>query len=346
MPLEEPAWWYAPAVRPAARLLGPIAAIYGWAAERRYRRGRPYRAGLPVICVGNFTAGGTGKTPLALLIARELAGLGETPAFLTRGYGGRLTGPKVVDPLRDTAAEVGDEALLLAGVATTIVARDRAKGAQAAERTEPAPTVLVMDDGLQNPALVKDLAIAVVDARRGLGNGRVLPAGPLRAPLAFQLTLADAIVINRSAQGEACTALSAWLRDRFGGPLLTARPERDSDVGWLADTPVIAFAGIAHPARFFDMLEGLGARVLERIAFPDHHPFTEEDAGRLLAVAQKHRGLLVTTQKDWVRLKGQDGSRAGLREQARPFGIRLCFEQGDAARLKALLQSVLDCRVR
>ena len=196
MSAEEPSWWYNREAALAQRLLDPVARIWAWSAVRRLRTGKPHRVGLPVVCVGNFTAGGTGKTPLALYLARALADRGERPAFLTRGYGGRLRGPHVVDTALDTAADVGDEPLLLARQALTVVARDRAKGAAliAGLSGLAPPTAIVMDDGLQNPGLAKDLSIAVVDARRGLGNGRVIPAGPLRAPLAAQLRIVDAIV--------------------------------------------------------------------------------------------------------------------------------------------------------
>jgi len=155
-----------------ARLLYPIAATYGALAVRRFTHGRPFRSQLPVICVGNFTVGGTGKTPLALLIVRALKGRGERPALLARGYGGRLPGPRRVDPGRDAAAEVGDEALIMAQQATTFVARDRAAGARAIEEGGERANVIVMDDGLQNPSLTKDLTIAVVDGRRGFGTAK------------------------------------------------------------------------------------------------------------------------------------------------------------------------------
>jgi len=335
--LDEPAWWYAPEIRPAAHLLAPIAAIYARAAEWRYRRGSPYRSRLPVVCVGNFTAGGTGKTPLALLIAHELVRIGERPVFLTRGYGGKDAGPHVVDARTGTAAQVGDEALLLAEAAPTIVSHDRAKGARAAQHLQGRPTVIVMDDGLQNPALAKDVSIAVVDGRRGLGNGRVLPAGPLRAPLAFQLGLVDAIVVNDRSHGEAQTDLAASLRCVFRGPVFTARVAPEGDLAWLAASPVVAFAGIGDPRQFFAMLEQRGARVLDAIAFPDHHAFSEQDASRLLAAADRSGARLLTTRKDLARLRGLGGERGRLRERAHAVAIRLVLGEPDAGKLHDLL---------
>ncbi len=191
MPLNEPRWWYTASKggRLAARLLAPVADAYGAVAEARYRRHAPYRASLPTICVGNFTAGGTGKTPLTRCIVEHLLSLGESPVCLTRGYGGRLPGPVWVDPSRHGAADVGDEPLLLARSAPVMVSRDRAEGARAIEAAEIKATVIVMDDGLQNGTVAKDLTIAVVDATRGMGNGQVIPAGPRRAPLCFEIAL-------------------------------------------------------------------------------------------------------------------------------------------------------------
>ena len=199
MPLEEPSWWYdASEDDLRVRALRPISGLFGWAAQRRLLNAKPYQSRLPVICVGNFTAGGTGKTPLSLMIATLLKERGAKPAFLTRGYSGRKTGPVWVNPSADLASDVGDEPLLLAACAPTMVARDRAKGAQEIEAS-PMASHIIMDDGLQNPSLAKALSIAVVDAVRGLGNGEVIPAGPLRAPIDFQFGLVDAVVVNGDA---------------------------------------------------------------------------------------------------------------------------------------------------
>ena len=201
MPFDEPGWWYGADDR-RARWLAPAARLWSRVAIARHARQHPYRSRLPVICIGNFTAGGTGKTPLALHIAALLKNAGENPVLLTRGYGGRLAGPLWVEPGRQDVSDVGDEPLLLARTAPVMLARDRRRGALAIEAEEnvggagPA-SVIVMDDGLQNPALAKDLAIALVDGMRGVGNGLVMPAGPLRAPLEFQLGLVDAIVVTR-----------------------------------------------------------------------------------------------------------------------------------------------------
>ncbi|HXF55969.1 MAG TPA: tetraacyldisaccharide 4'-kinase [Hyphomicrobiaceae bacterium] len=347
MPVDEPSWWYMEQSDWRARLLYPIAATYGALAVRRFTHGRPFRSQLPVICVGNFTAGGTGKTPLALLIVRALKGRGERPAVLTRGYGGRLSGPRRVDPARDTAAEVGDEALLMAQEAATFVARDRPAGARViAQEGKERADVIVMDDGLQNPSLAKDLTIAVVDGMRGFGNGRVLPAGPLRAPLEFQLGLADAILVNHPPQGagQEASAAGEWLRRRFPGPVLDGRPQAVGDTAAFKGARVVAFAGIANPHRFFRLLEALGAIIVERIPFPDHHPFSEADAGRLLRLAAANNAMLATTEKDHVRLAGSAGLRGELRAVARVLRIELALEMRDAERLSSLIDLALKAK--
>ncbi len=342
MPLEEPAWWYAPGAHPMARLLGPLATLYGKVAVQRLSRARPYRSRLPVICIGNFTAGGTGKTPLTLHLCALLAGRGEHPVALTRGYGGTLAGPYWVDAAQDGGAQVGDEALLLAAATRTLLARDRGAGARAIENGPHAVTVIVMDDGLQNPGLEKDLSIAVVDGARGFGNGQVIPAGPLRAPLAFQLELADAILVNEPSG--APSALAESLRASFTGPVLRAHVVPREDPAWLREKPVVAWAGIGSPNRFFSLLETLGADLRARRAFKDHHAVTAQEAAGLLALAEQQGAQIVTTEKDHVRLKGSAGPVAELAARSRPLGVKLAFAPGDEERLAELVASALHGR--
>ena len=189
--MRDPAFWWRNAGL-AAGLLAPFAAVYGAIAARRMA-GTGARAGVPVLCVGNFTLGGAGKTPAVMMLTKMLQAAGEQPCCLSRGYGGRNSGPKLVDAQNDRAAQTGDEALLLARVAPTIVARDRVAGAQAARAT--GASLIIMDDGLQNASLAKDFALAVIDGRRGIGNACVFPAGPLRAPIDAQLEQSDALLI-------------------------------------------------------------------------------------------------------------------------------------------------------
>lgn len=345
MPVDEPSWWYDTS-RPPSRVLMPLSRLWAWSAVRRYEKTKPYRCSLPVICAGNFTAGGTGKTPLSILIGRELQMMGARPAFLTRGYGGRTHGPHRVEPAIDTHADVGDEPLLLAREAQVMISANRKRGAELLEQDAGlrAASVIVMDDGLQNPALAKDLVFAVVDGQRGLGNGQVMPAGPLRAPLAFQLALAGAIVVNRISGDGPAPAIADQLRQQFPGPVLEAWPEPDGDVAWLKGARVLAFAGIANPQRFIAMLERLGANVVQRRLYRDHHAFTQADAQRLLELARAEDLIPVTTEKDSVRFTGRGGALAELAGQMRTLPIHLVMSERDRSRLISLLEGVIARR--
>jgi tetraacyldisaccharide 4'-kinase len=300
-------------------LLQPAAWLYGVAALARQRWTAPWHAPVPVICVGNLVAGGAGKTPVTLSLARRLRQRGCRVHILSRGYGGRLSGPVSVDPVRHTATDVGDEPLLLAEAAPCWVTHDRVAGAKAA--IAAGAELLLLDDGFQNPTLAKDLSLVVVDGGYGVGNGRLLPAGPLREPLAHGLTRADAIVV----MGEDTVGLAASLAGKL---LLRARlvPE---NAGEVAGRAVTAFAGIGRPAKFFATLESAGARLLGRHAFPDHHRYGDDELARLHAEAVGAGAMLVTTAKDWVRLS--PNSRASVHT------LRVTVTWDDAAPLDALL---------
>jgi tetraacyldisaccharide 4'-kinase len=337
---DEPRWWYHRPPTIGARLLLPFAALYGREAIRRFRRAEHLRFGLPIICVGNFTAGGTGKTPTAIFVAAMLERLGARPAFLSRGYRGREKGPLWVNPESHTAGDVGDEPLLLARTAPTVVSRDRSAGARFIE-TSGRCDILVMDDGLQNGSIAKDLTIAVVDHGRGLGNSLVIPSGPLRAPLPFQLELVDAIIINRPAGSNGASPfLDAALPLLAAKPVLAASTEALGETRWLTDGPIHAFCGIGAPDRFFDTLSHLGADIAARTTFPDHHMLNGNEAVRLLTQAREAGAKLVTTAKDWVRL-GSGGALGELRSQARPLPIRLSLAPEDELRLRDTLRQLL-----
>lgn len=346
MPVREPAWWYADHPGPTARALAPLTRVWSWLAARRLSRVPTYRSALPVICVGNFTVGGTGKTPLVAHLVQLLQARGERPAVLTRGYGGRRHGPHRVVPGLDTAADVGDEPLLLARHAPVFVARDRAKGARTIEANAglaPA-TVIVMDDGLQNPSLAKDLVIAMVDGRRGAGNGLVMPAGPLRAPLDLQLGICDAIVLSMPRAGAATDASSRiadGFRSTFKGPVLEATVEPAGDTTALSGLRVLALSGIANPGRFHALLSELGAIIIQRCEFPDHHVFSDADARGILTKADRADARIVTTEKDFVRLAGGKGAICELAERTLMVPIQVAITARDATRLAALVDAML-----
>ncbi|MFN0025109.1 MAG: tetraacyldisaccharide 4'-kinase [Parvularculaceae bacterium] len=333
MPLHEPAWWYDTSRRWPPRLLAPFGALYGRFTELRLRRAMPYTPRIPVLCVGNFTAGGTGKTPMAIALAQIVRDLDREPVFLSRGYGGKLTGAHIVDLERHTHIDTGDEPLLLARTAPTVVARDRRQGAELIERTFGPKAVLIMDDGLQNPALTKDFSIAIVDGKRGFGNGRCIPAGPLRAPLGFQAGLVQAIAINGAAGGRDARSILAPISDHFSGLVIQTHVAPDANISWLKNQKLVAFAGIANPERFFATVEKHGGMIAKRYAFADHHTFTDEDAARLIEAADKQGATLVTTEKDFVRLSGGGEVMRSLAERTRTMPVRLNFERDGRSEL-------------
>ena len=320
--MREPRFWYPPRRGAApllpSRMLAPAGWVFGLAGRIRRRRAAPERAAVPVICIGNLTAGGAGKTPVALTIAERLMATGEKVHFLTRGHGGRERGPIRVDPARHGAADVGDEPLLLAAVAPTWVSARRPEGAAAAVRG--GAQLVVMDDGFQNPHLAKDFSILVVDAASGVGNGRLMPAGPLRERIDDALERAHAIVLN--GRGHAADGIAARARAR-GLPVFNAitRPASPPDFG---TAPLVAFAGIGRPEKFYRTLADLGAEVVETVDFADHHMYSERDALQLLVKARERGARLVTTEKDAARLTHAPAgsARARLREAAMQLPVR------------------------
>lgn len=289
--MRAPDFWGAPPGL-AAGLLAPAGAVWTAAASLRRSLVRPYRAPSPVICIGNLVAGGSGKTPIVLSLAERLSQCGIDVHVVTRGYGGRLAGPVRVDLQEHDADAVGDEPLMLAAAAPTWVARDRAAGIGAA--CEAGAGLVLLDDGFQNPNFDKDLSVLAIDAGYGFGNGRVIPAGPLREPVEGGLARADAVVLI--GDGPAPAEI-----ERSGLPILRAALA-PVDGARLAGRRVLAFAGIARPARFFATLRGLGAEIVGAREFSDHHRFTAPEIAALRREATAADATPVTTAKDWVRL--------------------------------------------
>jgi tetraacyldisaccharide 4'-kinase len=294
--MRAPEFWNASGgSHPAALALAPLAAVYAALGRLNAALAGPARAAVPVVCVGNLTVGGAGKTPTALALARLAGALGLAPWFLTRGYGGRARGPLRVDPARHEAGAVGDEALLLAALAPTVVSGDRVAGAAVA--AQAGADLVIMDDGLQNPSLAKDLALVVVDGGYGFGNGRVLPAGPLREPVEAGLARADALVLI----GPDRLGLGPRLA-RGAAPVFEAELVPGPEAIRFREREIVAFAGIGRPAKFFATLEAAGAVLIARHAFPDHHRYDADEIMRLCEAASRHNGKPVTTAKDYVRL--------------------------------------------
>jgi tetraacyldisaccharide 4'-kinase len=315
---QAPEFWSRPGL--VSDLLAPFGWTYGALAAARRGMVQATRVAVPVICVGNLVAGGAGKTPVVLSLAAMLRQRGRQPQILSRGYGGSLTGPLRVDPTQHNAGQVGDEPLLLAAVAPTWIGRDRVASARAA--IAAGADILLLDDGFQNPALHYDRALIVIDGGYGIGNGRIMPAGPLREPVAPALGRSDAVVMI----GDNTQALTLGTV-----PMLTARlAPLDGDD--LKDKRVVAFAGIGRPAKFFATLIELGATIIERRGFPDHHRYAESDIASLAAMARDHDAVLITTEKDDMRLPPT------YRDQVRVLKVALRWD--DEAALAHLLAPV------
>lgn len=327
-----PFWWTAPSWQ--ARVLAPAGWLYGRIAARRMDRARRHVLPVPVICVGNPTVGGSGKTPVALAIARAAARRGLKPGFLSRGHGGSLDRPTRVEPGRHRARDVGDEPLLLAAEAPTVIARNRLQGAELL--VGGGTDLVIMDDGFQSAQLAFDEALLVVDARRGLGNGHLIPAGPLRAPLRDQLRHASALVVV--GEGGAADGLVRQAA-RAAKPVHAAGLVPINGAAF-AGHRLLAFAGIGDPHKFFRTLEELGAEPVERRVFGDHHPYGEDEAGALLDAAERGGLMLATTAKDIARLRGGHGRCDTLARRAAVLEVEARFES--AAALDSIIEAALD----
>ncbi|MGR3485327.1 MAG: tetraacyldisaccharide 4'-kinase [Paracoccaceae bacterium] len=290
--MRAPAFWSQDG--PLSRALAPLGWLTARATARRLARPGAHRAGIPVICVGNVNVGGTGKTPVVMDLCARIPGA----HVVSRGHGGRLRGPVRVDPARHTAADVGDEPMLLSAFAPVWVARDRAAGVRAAQAA--GARAVVLDDGHQNPSVARDLSLVVVDAARGFGNGRLLPAGPLREPAATGLSRADLLITIGEGDAQDRFARRWPVADRVPRLRAALRPLA-TGYPW-AQARLLAFAGIGHPQKFFDTLSGLGAELAATRGLADHAPLSPRLLTRLEVEARARGAQLVTTEKDAARL--------------------------------------------
>ncbi len=324
--MRAPAFWQKKGAW-QSRILRPFGCVYAWLTARRLRRGKPWAAGVPVFCVGNIGVGGTGKTPVCLALGELLTKAGVGFYFLNHGYGAKVQNVVVRQGVH-TAVEVGDEALLLAAAAPTVVDRRRNRGAATAVANGAA--AIIMDDGFQNPSLQKDVSFVVIDGRKGLGNLCVLPAGPLREPAIVGLRRASAVIIV----GEDTWGVQSWLAQQgIMVPVFTGAFVPDADVlAGLQGQEVVAFAGIGHPDKFFDMLTAAGVVVGQRQAFPDHYFYTRFDIEQLLAEAGQRP--LVTTAKDFVKIPRD--------LQGRVIVVPGVFRFDDEAAVLQMIQGVIS----
>jgi tetraacyldisaccharide 4'-kinase len=313
-----PFWWKKGDWR--AWLLAPAAWIYGAIAARNMRKAKRLKMPVPVICVGNFTVGGAGKTPTVIAIARAAKAKGLKPGVLSRGYGGSMDRTLVVDPAHHRAKDVGDEPLLIARHALTVISRKRPEGARMliAEGAD----LIIMDDGFQSAKLHFDYALMVVDTARGIGNGYIVPAGPVRAPTRLQLKFATALL--KVGSGNAADPFIR-IAARSGKPVLEAaiRPVGAPDI---AGHPVLAFAGIADPEKFFRTVESLGATIAAKRAFGDHQHLSDDEIDDILNTATEQGLEIVTTAKDAVRLVGHHGRAQELAEKVKVIEVEMAFD--------------------
>lgn len=319
MASEAPPFWYnKPGLYSA--LIAPISWVYGRIAGRRLRDAPRRKVSVPVICIGNYTVGGAGKTPTSIAIAKVALSMGRKPGFLTRGYGGSVTSPTLVDAAESAAYKVGDEPLLLAQVAPTMVSPDRYAGAK--KLLEEDIDLIIMDDGFQSAQLWFDLTVIVVDAARGLGNGKIMPSGPVRAPIKDQLLYTDMLLtIGESDHTTKMVRTAA----RAGKPVFHAQidPQNLAD---LDNVPYLAFAAIGDPEKFFDTLRTGGVDLKATMPFPDHNFFTSAQAADIVQTAEDKNLKIVTTAKDMTRLKSGQGRVQELAEKSEVLNIDLKFD--------------------
>lgn len=332
-----PFWWTKADWR--AWTLSPFSFLYGRIAGYRMKHAHRASVPVPVICVGNFTVGGAGKTPTALAIARAAKAKGLKPGFLSRGYGGSLDVTVVVEPAHHRAVAVGDEPLLLAREALTVVSRRRVEGAE--RLVKEGADLIIMDDGFQSAKLAIDYALLVIDAVRGLGNAHTVPGGPVRAPIAVQMRYVSALLkVGKGNAADAVVRMAARAAKPYFTASLKVCGEND-----LAGRKVLAFAGIADPGKFFRTVESLGAEIAVSRSFGDHEHLTDDEIADLLSTAERENLSIVTTSKDFVRLAGHHGRAEELAAKCRVIEVEMAFEDHQAPGL--IVDRAIDtCRQR
>ena len=298
--MKEPWFWRETSIsaKLTSAALTPLSALYRGATTLRGQFTHPYVSPVPVICVGNATLGGVGKTPFAIMLAHILTQKGYSIAFASRGYGGLLDGPVQIDPQKHTFTDVGDEPLLLAKHAPTFVAKNRRLGVKTAASSNA--DIIIMDDGFQNPTVAKDVAILLTDTNASDNNMRVFPAGPYREPLEAAKARADLVIQIGNVDDAQNTDLNAYLVPNHH----------------LSQKQYYAFCGIANPQRFFDMLEHQGARLAGSVSFPDHHQYSSNEIETLKKSADKENATLITTAKDLIRLTPEQADNIEVLEVA------------------------------
>jgi len=335
---EAPPFWWSKADWRAWTLY-PISFLYGRIAGYRMANAKRASIPVPVICVGNFTVGGAGKTPTALTIARAAKAKGLKPGFLSRGYGGSLDVTTVVDPAHHRALAVGDEPLLLAREALTVISRRRVEGAQ--RLVKEGADLIIMDDGFQSARLAIDYALLVIDATRGLGNGHIVPGGPVRAPIRQQLRYSTALL--KVGGGEAADYI-VRIAARAAKPYFTASLKVQDGVD-LSGRNVLAFAGIADPSKFFRTVESVGALIAARRSFGDHEHLTDDEIDDILLTAGRDGLQIVTTAKDFVRLTGHHGKAEELAAKCHVIEVEMAFADAQAPAL-IIDRAINACRDR
>jgi tetraacyldisaccharide 4'-kinase len=321
-----PFWWKKGDLR--AWLLSPASLIYGYFASRNMKNAKRAEVEVPVICVGNFTVGGAGKTPTVITLAKAAKARGLKPGVLSRGYGGSMDRTTVVDPDHHRAKDVGDEPLLIAREALTVITRKRLEGARML--ISEGADIIIMDDGFQSAALKFDYALMVVDSVRGIGNGFLVPAGPVRAPTTLQLVYASALLkLGNGAGADPFIRVAA----RSGKPVFEGSVEPVGDADAIDGKRVLAFAGIADPKKFYRTVQSLGAEIVTKRSFGDHQHLSDDEIDDILSTAEKKELTIVTTAKDAVRLRGHHGRAQELAEKITVIDVEMAFDSPTTPRL-------------